>query len=150
MKWQVAINTSDYSLLFVKLIEESEQINITMSGVYLVDVEAMDEEAAYQKAILKILTGRIGSLESMLRDSRSSYESLKSIQDERMSKHQNNVKNFLNIIRDGELTIVNTGMRILGTWFARDGMHHFELDSNIGFGDLIEAILESYPFGSEE
>ena len=169
-KYWVTLDQSDYSVIRVEEIDETLKdgepkekdklylgggysftdpyrsflkggVNrVTCSGNLSVEVLANSEEEAARIAPMECLKKRVKDLEESLRrssnTSRSELERLKKeINDMRQSQNI-----FMKIIRSGELSLVNTGKRIIGTWYDSVGEKEFSVDNPTAFEHLVNQI----------
>lgn len=113
---------------------------ITCSGVYSIEVEAESEEEARRIAPLECLKKRVGDLEESLRRSSQNDQSTIERYKKEIKEYQESEKSFMSIIRSGELSLVNTGRRVIGKWYDGDGEKEFDVEPPRSFKTLVERI----------
>jgi hypothetical protein len=167
MRYRVKMDT-DYHILSVQEIKDVEQKEkgfapfpyssflkdnysdcktVTLSGGFPeIEVEADSEAEARRIAPIEILKKRIKDLEESLKRESTLYSDLAE-KHKRITTHDRKVQTtFMDIIRKGELTVTNTGKRIVGSWFDAGGEKEFEIAFKgipITFEHLVQEIEES-------
>jgi hypothetical protein len=115
-------------------------LRVTASGNLNIEVEADSEEEARRIAPMACLKKRVADLEESLRRSSQGHEKLMEEKIAILLKDGKAITTFESIIRSGELTISNTGRRIIGTWFDVAGEKEFEFSAGTNFDILMEEI----------
>lgn len=118
-------------------------LRVTCSGALSIEVEAESEEEARRIAPMAYLKKRIADLEDSLRRSGQSEREARELQKKWSEEQRATEKAFMSMIRAGELSIVNTGRRITGSWFDLNGERAFEVEPTVGFARLINEIQNS-------
>lgn len=140
MQWNVYIGAQggDYSIKRVVKDDEEELVTYTTSsGEFFVTIEAINEHEAGYIALIQVLTRRVKDLErTASRNSTLELELRESI-----TNYRHAAQSFGNVIRAGELSIANTGKRIVGSWCDRDVTRKFELQPDINFQSLVQKIM---------
>jgi hypothetical protein len=124
----------------LKSFSKGGVLRVTASGNLNIEVEADSEEEARRIAPLVCLKKRVADLEESLRRSSQAHEKLMDEKIALLLKNGEAISTFFSIIRSGELTIANTGKRIIGTWFDVGGEKEFEFSAGINFEPLMEQI----------
>jgi hypothetical protein len=127
----------------VKSFLKGGVVRVTCSGNLNIEVEADSEEEARRIAPLECLKKRVKDLEESLHRNCESKNALLEGNKKLIDNYSESTRDFLGIIRSGELTLVNTGKRIIGTWFDVEGEKEFECLATVNFKGLVEHIKNS-------
>jgi hypothetical protein len=140
MLWKVYINTRDYTIKRAVLKdEEKELLTTSSSGEFYVEIEAYSESEARSIALIKVLRERVGYLEKSLATS----DARKKSDNEALRKCHSSQLDFMRWLRKGELSIANTGKRILIEQYRPTGIFKNEICSDVTFEALVQGINEA-------
>ena len=167
MKYWVRMNHTNYTVTSVELMDETLKdgeakqdgslfaqaislgknpflrggVNtITASGDFAIEVEANSEEEAKRIAPIECLKKRVKDLEEMRKRAYDDNKNQKERDSAIIKKMHDAQKAFMKIIRAGELSTVDTGKRILITWYDQGGTRNAEICSGVQFTALVEGI----------
>jgi hypothetical protein len=143
MQWKVYIDTQKSELCVKRAVrkdQEEKVLHTTSSGEFFVVVEAHNEEEAHYLGLIQVLKERVRDLESSLQRDRQAHEKLMDEKIALLLQNGKAISTFESIIRSGELTIANTGRRVIGTWFDIAGAKEFHFTSGTNFEPLMEQI----------
>jgi hypothetical protein len=165
-KYWVTMSTHDYEVMQVEEIDESLKdgeakdgdpgawsitsplqsflkggvARVTLSGAYSIEVEAESEEEARRIAPMECLKKRVRDLEESLRRSSQNDKATIERHKKEIEEYRQAEKTFMSIIRSGELSLVNTGRRVIGKWYDVAGERHFDVEPVNSSKKLFEQI----------